>query len=242
LTLDSLSEGIDAVIVDDGSDIKLCEVINKKNYNYDIHIITLKQNSGIEYALNTGLEYIYNTYNYIARIDCGDISYPGRVEKQIKVLESDPGLVLLGAWAEFVDTDYNTIFFGELPTEHAVIKNKMFLNNMFVHPSVMMRTKAVQMVGGYPTNRKAAEDYALFFKLLSIGKGENLSEPLIKYVVSDKSISSRNRATQIINRLKVIWDNRKINIYFLYGVFRSLLLLLTPRKTITYLRKFIKVY
>lgn len=242
VSLSSLNEGIDVLIVDDGSDISLQSIFDISLYPFDITIITAPCNGGIERALNIGLEHIYEKYEYVARLDCGDLSAPDRIKKQVKFLSEHNEYVLVGSWARFVDEDYQQLFIGELPTEDAKIRNKMYLNNMFMHPSVLMRVSAVKKAGGYPENRKAAEDYALFFKLLNQGKVANIPETLIDYVVAEGSISSKKRMLQVFNRLKVIIDNKKVSVYFVYGIIRSLLILVIPRKVTTYLRKLFKVY
>ncbi|GGF00334.1 glycosyltransferase [Pseudoalteromonas gelatinilytica] len=242
VSLRSLVESIDVVIVDDGSDIPLHTVLDVSLYNFDITIITAPRNGGIERALNIGLEHAYGKYEYVARLDCGDLSLPNRIKKQLKFLSENSEYVLVGSWARFVDERYELLFINELPSENESIKKKMFLNNMFMHPSVLMRLSVVQEVDGYPENRKAAEDYALFFKLMKRGKVANLPEALIDYVVAEGSISSQKRTLQVLNRLKVIIDNKSLNFFCVYGVIRTLIILAIPRKATTYLRKLIKVY
>jgi glycosyltransferase involved in cell wall biosynthesis len=242
ITLNSLTEGVDVLIVDDGSKMPLQDELITHNYSYNIKIITAEQNVGIENALNLGLEFIYGKYEFVARLDCGDKSSADRIEKQLAFLNQNNDVVLVGSWARFVDESYSLLFINELPAENNVINNKMYLNNMFMHPSVVIRTDTLKLVGGYPTNRKAAEDYAVFFKLMKVGKVANIAQPLIDYVVVENSISSQNRTIQVVNRLKVIWDNKVLNKYCIYGLVRSLIILLIPRRVTTLLRQLIKAY
>lgn len=242
LTLNSLTENVNVVVVDDGSTVPLTSILNTSEFTFSIKVITSPCNGGIERALNIGLDAICDSYDYIARLDCGDLSQPNRIDKQAQFLNENCDYVMVGSWARFVDEQYNELFISELPVNDAVIRKKMYLNNMFMHPSVLMRSSSLKEVGGYPENRKAAEDYALFFKLLKVGKVANLPEALIDYVVAENSISSQKRTLQVISRLKVILDNKKLNFYCLYGLVRSLLILAIPRKLTTYLRKIVKVY
>lgn len=241
-SLASLVENVDVVIVDDGSNVPLASILNTEEYDFSIHVITAPENGGIERALNIGLGTIGDNYTYVARLDCGDLSSADRITKQVDYLDKNNDYIMVGSWARFVDEQYNELFINELPINDAVIRKKMYLNNMFMHPSVLMRTSALKEVGGYPENRKAAEDYALFFKLLRVGKVANLPEALIDYVVAENSISSKKRTLQIISRLKVILDNKRLNIHCVYGLLRSLAILIIPRKITTHLRKVVKVY
>mgnify|MGYP000305815407 CR=1 FL=1 len=242
LTLASLTEGIDVVIVDDGSVTPLMDIFDVSAYAYPIHIITAPRNLGIEGALNLGLNAMYGQYTHVARIDCGDLSAPDRIKIQSAYVNQHPDVIMVGAWARFVDSDYQPLFISEMPTTYADIQQQMMINNMFVHPSVMMKLSAVEALGGYPTHRPAAEDYALFYDLLETGPCVNLAEPLIDYVVSQTSISSNKRTRQIISRMQVMWDHKRWHWRWGYGLCRSVMLLIVPRGVTTMLRKFIKVY
>lgn len=120
----------------------------------------------------------------------------------------------------------------------------MYLNNVFVHPSVLISVEAINEVGGYPVDVKCAEDYGLFFELMKLGKVKNLPNPLIEYVISPYSISTVKRKLQIKSRLKVLLRNYKFkySFFFVRGVFRCVLSYMAPRKLTTFLRRFISVY
>ena len=242
LTLNSLVEGVDVVIVDDGSNVPLINILDVSLYNFVIKIITAKHNLGIEGALNIGLQAIYSQYTHVARIDCGDLSAPTRIAAQRTCFENDPNIVLVGTWARFVDSQYQPLFISEMPIDHSDIQRQMFVNNMFVHPTVMMKLSVVKALGGYPVNRRAAEDYALFYNIISRGKCKNIPEPLIDYVVSPSSISSLKRTRQIISRIQVMFDHKRLHWRWCYGLLRSVFLLMMPRNVTTTVRKFIKVY
>jgi len=242
LSLASLNEYTDVTIVDDGSDVPLLTLLNRDAYPFTIHVITAPHNLGIDGALNLGLAAIYNKYELVARLDCGDISAPHRIQSQLTYFKSDPAYVLVGSWARFVDSDYRYLFTREVPCSNEAINRDMFINNMFIHPSVMMKLSVVQKVGGYPTNRKAAEDYALFYKLQSYGKCANIPEALIDYVVSPNSISSQQRTRQILSRIRVMLDQWTWHWRCQYGVLRAIGLLLVPRNITTWLRRHITLY
>lgn len=240
-TLASLEESVDVVIVDDGSEEKLADIIDKEVYDFDMEIVTLRKNLGIENALNEGLSFIYNKYEYVFRLDCGDKSYPNRVRKQFSYLVEHSDCVLVGSWARYVDEKYNTILISELPVEDHEIRKSMYSNNMFVHPSVAIRLDILERINGYPTNRKAAEDYALFFSLLNKGSVHNIDEVLLDYVVSENSISSRKRRVQVLSRLFVLIDHFEFSKECIYGVVRAFTSYVLPRSFMLRLRKILKV-
>ena len=242
ITLDSLLEEIDVLIVDDGSHIPLTARLDIHAYNFTIEVITAPHNMGIEGALNLGLQAIYPHYTHVARIDCGDVCSPKRIATQKQYFMTSPETILVGSWARFVDDEYRPLFISEMPTDYEEIQRQMFVNNMFIHPSVMMDLQVVEELGGYPLDRKAAEDYALFYKMLPMGTCINIAQPLIDYVVAQNSISSQKRTRQILSRIRVMLDHNCLHWRWVYGLGRSICLLMIPRGVTTILRKFIKVY
>ena len=79
------NENLDILIVDDGSNIGFDE--NKIRTSFFgkgfVFFEYLKENSGIEIALNRGLDFILNKkYTYTARLDCGDICIKDRFKIQ----------------------------------------------------------------------------------------------------------------------------------------------------------------
>ena len=60
----------------------------------------------------------------------------------------------------------------------------------------MIRTEAMRKAGGYPSDFPAAEDYALWLRLLSLGKIDNLPDVLLSYRVHGTSVSHKHARQQ----------------------------------------------
>ena len=96
-----LAEAIDSIlaqtyadfellIVDDGSTDCSAEIIRSyEPRDSRISFKQLERNSGQGPALNAGLEMASG--EYITNMDCDDISFPQRLEKQAAFLQSHPG-------------------------------------------------------------------------------------------------------------------------------------------------------
>ncbi len=233
---------VDILIVDDGSadkpNLQEIEAIYK---NGEVFIKLLDNNVGIENALNSGLSFIEGKdYKYIGRLDCGDVNRPNKYRKQLEYLEKNPETHLLGTWADIVDTEGNFLYTLKHPTTDKEIKNKMYLNSMFVHPTVIFRKEILSLIGKYPTKYKAAEDYAYFFEIAKKFKVENLPEALLIYKIDPNSISSTKRKFQVKNRIRIIWNHFYLGFYPLYGLLRNVLLLSMSRNMTTFMKKQIK--
>ena len=243
-TFSSFSEDCNILVIDDGSKPSFSEIVGDTFSAYlNLEIITLNENRGIENALKTALSLVVDKYEYIARLDIGDKSDLTRFAKQKKFLDDNRDYVIVGTWAKFVNEHGELQFLYKTPIEDERIRKLMYKNNMFVHPSVMFRSSAIKKSGNYSDRFKACEDYDLFFRLLSVGKGYNIPEGLTVYEVNFNSISSKKRQLQVINRIKIICVNFKFlryGFYPYYGLIRSVVMLLIGRKQSSFINKIIK--
>jgi len=244
LSIESIDENekIDVIIVDDGS----IEIFDEKKIQSSfrghgtIFFKYLDNNQGIEEALNVGLKFgIENKYEFIARLDCGDLCTNNRFLKQENFLENNLDYGLVGSQVLFFELDSDKTFILRFPTDNKSIKNKLFFNAMLMHPSIMFRTKCIEKTGFYVKKYPAAEDLALYFEFRKHFKIANLDEVLLKYELDPNGISGTKRKKQVHSRIKIILDNFYFGYYPIVGLIRSLLLFIIPYKTINQLKKII---
>ncbi|WP_299521438.1 glycosyltransferase [Winogradskyella sp.] len=231
---------IDILVIDDGSVQKPNENRVREIYiSGRVFFEYLEKNSGVGVAANLGLKRALEmNYELIGRLDCGDIFKENKCAKQIDYLDAHSDVKLLGTCADVLDN--NGVFLHELqlPSEYEIIKKRMFINSMFLNPSVIFRSEILEVVGDYPLKyKRASQDYAFFFKVVNNYKAENLTERLMYYIVDPNSISTTKRRLQVLNRLRVILDNFYFGIYPIYGLFRNILLLFLSRTFTTQLKK-----
>ena len=229
---------IDIIIIDDGSKNKLNATRLKQQYKsgkifYKRH----NENKGIAATLNIGLDFAKEKkYKYIARLDAGDICYKNKFKIQHSYLKKNPEVKLLGTWARVIDEKGKHLFNLKHPIKYKKIKKLVYLNSVFLHPSVMFSTSVLREVKQYPLNYFAAEDYAFFFKIIKKYKSENYPEILMDYMVDENSISSKFRKQQVISRIKVISKNFYFGIYPIYGIIRSVILLFYSREISNFIK------
>lgn len=224
--------GVDILIVDDGSTTSLINesVLNKAYSLGKIYYKYLDSNSGIEVALNTGLSEILKLdYEFIGRLDSGDYCRKNRFTRQLGHFSVNNDLYLLGTWANMISPKGELLFVLKHPSDYKSIQKKMYFNSMFVHPSTVFKTEVLSEIGFYPTEFKAAEDYAFFFNIVKRFKAENLPEALLDYVVDDNSISSLKRKLQIQSRIRIILKHFYIGVYPIVGVIRNSILYFVSR-------------
>lgn len=142
------------------------------------------------------------TGKYIARMDGDDIADPKRFELQMDYLEQNPDCVALGTALTVIDPDGDVICEPDITQEHEQLVKELlqWQGSRICHPTVMMRTELIRLVGGY-TQEYHFEDVDLFLKLAKHGKLANLPDRLLWYRWHISSITyTRNPA--IIREIK----------------------------------------
>lgn len=231
---------IDVLVIDDGSEIKPNYDFLTKNYNQgQIFYKEFSNNQGLSLALNEGIRTAREKgYQYIARLDCGDFCKKNRFSKQLNYLANNSDIKLLGTWARYIDENRKELYILKHPTDHDKIRKNMFINSMFVHPSVLIDIDVFREVKMYnPKYTRAAQDYDLFFRITKKYKTANYPEALIDYTVSPDSISSRRRKLQVKHRIMIIMDNFYFGFYPIYGLIRNVILYFVSRETANRLKK-----
>ncbi|ADH64588.1 glycosyl transferase family 2 [Allomeiothermus silvanus DSM 9946] len=225
------------VVVDDGSQPPI--TLPELPFPHQGYLLRLEQNQGIEHALNHGLEWILTRgYEYVARLDAGDIALPGRFLAQLRFLEEHPDYALVGGQVRFVDLQGNTITKKRYHTVDADLRRSMHVRNSFPHPTVMMRARVLQEIGFYSDRYKAAEDYELFFRILKRFKVANLPDEVLIYRLNPNGISSRKRNMQLWSTLRVMlchFNPRLIESYL--GLFKCIFTFIFPKRIIAFVKK-----
>ncbi|WP_165955812.1 glycosyltransferase family 2 protein [Campylobacter volucris] len=182
------------IIIDDCSTDNTFEIV--KHYaNLDKRIIPFRNdiNRCYVYSLNFGLNIAKG--KYIARMDDDDISLPSRFEKQVKYLEENEDIVVLGTYIEFLSK--NNVFLNK-ESDPDILSILLNFYCVLAHPSVMIRKSFLdkhQIL--YDKKYQFAEDYNMWSNILKLGgKIANYPEVLLRYRLGEGV--SRNRNTQII--------------------------------------------
>ena len=133
-------------------------------YPQVFNIIRLNQNGGLGRALKLGVEKA--KYDIIARMDSDDICLPERFELQLRYLEQNPEVDLVGGqMTEFIGSSANIVGRREVPLDNSSIydfmKNRCALN----HVTVMFRKEAVLKAGNYQ-DWFWNEDYYLWIRMM----------------------------------------------------------------------------
>lgn len=191
----------DLLLVDDGSTPPL--TLPPTIGSHAVRVLRLEKNGGIENALNAGLEQILSeSYEYVARLDAGDISLPGRFEAQLAYLDAHPECGLCGTACDWVDLEGKLLFTYTPPKTDRAIRMALRYNNVFCHPTMMIRVSVLREIGRYSKSFPAAEDYELALRIAKYGQVANLGEVYLKCEANPAGISQQKRRRQVASRIK----------------------------------------
>lgn len=182
------------IVIDDGSTDRTPSIL--ADYaSKDARIVLLRTDgTGIVGALNLGLARAVG--DYVARMDADDIALPARLAEQKAALDRQPHILVVGSAATRIDAAGRTVGTLSVPIAAADVEAALPKANPMLHPTVMMRRQAVEVVGGYRNALTHAEDYDLWLRLDHIGDLANLDAMLMKLRRHDGQISRAKRLDQ----------------------------------------------
>jgi glycosyltransferase involved in cell wall biosynthesis len=134
--------------------------------------------------LNLGID--ISESKYLARMDADDISHKGRFQAQVKFLEENPKVDLLGTGIRFIGSLPNHRKhqgdLASLPQENNELLLHMLHKNPFFHPTVMIRAqKLKQNRLRYKESYLRSQDYELWTRAAGKLVFANLQQPLLDY-------------------------------------------------------------
>lgn len=175
------------IIIDDGSIDGSVEIIKSYCNDKRIRLIKNEKNLGLKETRNRLVA--ESKGQYLAMMDCDDVSLPKRFEKQYDFLESNSEYGMVGAWVSIINKNGKST--GEIwkfPSNSDEITASLLFENCFAHSAVIIR-KSIFPEDGYRYN--TAEDYDLWARISFNNKICNLKEVLILYRIHQNSDSYR---------------------------------------------------
>ncbi len=186
---------LEVLVIDDGSAQPVAGALADAPWARDprVRVIRLPRNGGLVNALNTGLSAA--RHGLVARIDADDAWRPGKIEKQLALLESDPELTIVATGMRLVHagpgTDRDLVRPGDWL---GILRFFSTEGCPFPHGSVLARRDVYRLLGGYPhaAAMSHCEDFALWGTWLRFFKPAMIEEVLFEYTVSATSVTAQH--------------------------------------------------
>lgn len=204
------------ILVEDGPLTKeLYEVVDthRNKFGEGFKVVVLNKNQGLGNALRIGTKYV--STKWIARMDTDDIAVPNRFELQLREVEKNPQLAVIGGQVdEFEGSIDNIVGKRIVPCSQVDIYKFIKWRSPFNHPTVMINKTMLEKVGGYE-NKGKLEDYFLWAKIIAKGYPViNLSQVLVHMRVDSGMYGRRGEVKNlkpILELKKYLLDNKIIN-------------------------------
>lgn len=191
------------IIVKDGPLTEELEAaLRNCRFSGRVHTIALPENVTQGPARAEGLTTA--RHSWVAIMDSDDICRPDRFEKQLSMIEREPGLGLLGGQiAEFAGDRGDVVATRNVPAAHSEIIRFAKKRNPFNHMTVMLRRDLAIRAGNY-RYFPWFEDYDLWTRMISKGAVcANHSDVLVDVRVGSGMYGRRHGASYIRSELRM---------------------------------------
>lgn len=186
------------LILDD-SDDGSSEVI-KSFKDPRIRLIQTDQSIGLRRKSNLGIREAKG--EFIARMEADDISRPDRLFKQLKMMQSNSKLTLIGSQLEVFGNEKGVWAY---PIHDAEIRASMIWGPSIAHPTIFFRRKPIieKQLFYIEDGMPYAEDWEFFYNMKNEVIFANHPEVLYLYRRSPNTVSKRMRPhrDQIMNEM-----------------------------------------
>ena len=176
------------LIIDDGSTDGSVDIV--KGYTDErIRFLQNEHNMGLCKTQNRAMGEARG--EYIAIMDCDDISYPDRFARQVAYLDEHPDTVMCGSYRKNIIDDVESDFLPVREYTSETLKFSLCFGNMFfTHSSIMFRGDVCRDNGLMYGPAKLAEDYQFIIRISQYGKIALLPDILIAYRIYSQSTSN----------------------------------------------------
>jgi glycosyltransferase involved in cell wall biosynthesis len=183
--LNQTYRNLELIIVNDCSrDGSLSIALEMASRDKRVRVLSNPENIKLSRSLNRAIE--SSKGMYLARMDADDVSSPLRIERQVRVLEENQEIAIVGCNIAIIDETGQRIGHRNYYSSDDEIRKKIFFFSPFCHPAIMIRKQIIDQTGAYDHSYNPAEDYELYFRLGKMGKFHNIDEELFTYrIVSD---------------------------------------------------------
>lgn len=186
------------IIVDDGSSDNSVAIIEEyQGRDPRIVLIRNRVNLGLGGSLRVGVNAARG--EFIARMDCDDISPADRFALQIEYLNEHPEIAILGGDHRMIDESGNDLGPFDYPQSPLVIRWNMLLGNGLIvsNGATMIRRDFLLRLGNY-SDLRAAQDYELWSRTFSMEPLPiaNLEDNVLFYRQHPETITKSSRSNQ----------------------------------------------
>lgn len=195
--LDQTYDNWEFIIINDYSSDNTSQIIERfSNNDSRINLLYNNENLGLTRSLNIGLKHAEG--EFIARLDADDTSEPLRLEKQVNFLNTHSDTVLVGSGGYLINNLGHKVSRINVISRESVIRRFMTHLNLFIHSSIMVRSRISEDIGWYREKFRFAQDYDLILRVNDKYMLSNIPDHLVGWRISSTSETMQHHTLQRI--------------------------------------------
>ena len=192
---------LELIVVDDGSADDSADIARAAAAaDPRVRLLSMGRNVGIARSLNAGVEAARAPF--VAVQDADDHSDPTRLERQLGVLEGDPGGACVGVRMHEVD-ESGRLLAPRTSFAAGDVAAALMRFNPIPNTAAMFRRDAVLAVGGYDTRYRYAMEYDLWLRLAERWQVRTIDEPLATRVMGSANVAARAERAQTLEAIEI---------------------------------------
>lgn len=211
---------LEIILIDDGSTDDSLEIA--KSYSDSrIKIIENKENHGLAWTRNQGLDYA--TGDYIGFTDADDISLPERIQELVRYLDNNSDIDIVSSGCRYIDVNgdiiENNIY--EPNMSDTDVRIQLLFGNPILGPGALFRRKLIIENGiRNDANYRVSQDWHFWLQCIQHSRISIIPiKPYLYRLHESKAqqFAKNNNSVQAEWRSRIIqyaWNSRGINISF----------------------------
>lgn len=184
--LEQTFQDFEVVIVNDGSSDDVEQWVSQVT-DPRVKLVS-QQNQGLSGARNTGIAHAQG--QYIAFLDADDLWDVSKLEKQVRVLDTEPQVGLVYTWSALIDRHSKPT--GRLlkgDAEGRVWTDLIQQNFVANGSNPMVRRRCFETVGQFDLELRSNEDHDMWLRIALQYSFAVVKKPLTQYRILDNSLS-----------------------------------------------------
>lgn len=133
---------------------------------------------------------------FVAILDADDLAHPERLAQQVRFLDANPDVGVVGAQVEQIDGEGRVRHVMAFPTSWTLARWVILFGTPVLHSAALVRRALLAEIGGYSVQWKYANDYSLWATLIDRTRITNLPETLVSYRRHAQQTSSTTSTPQ----------------------------------------------
>jgi glycosyltransferase involved in cell wall biosynthesis len=187
-------DDLELLVVDDCSTDRTADTLAALD-DPRIRVLRNEEQLGLAGSLNRALDEARG--RYVARMDADDAAFPHWLQSTLQLLETRPGLGLVGAGVLDIDADGRPLALHLHDAGSAAMRWRALFSAPVFHDTVVVRRDVLDEHGlRYDTSYGESEDYDLWTRVLDVSDGDCVEAPLVLHRLHEGQSSARHGPLQ----------------------------------------------